>query len=425
MAVKVQYLDVYLKGVFAGKLTSENAVLSFQYDEAYLQSEKVVKLSASLPLQHEVLEHDVVYPYFSGLLPDEDVRKRLARYLGVSDKNTFGLLKEIGGECAGAVSVYPEGVSPASKATHDYRVLEEDEAADILTSLDKKPLMAGEDDIRISGAGAQDKLVIAFVDGKIAIPKGNTPSTHIIKPAIKDINDSVFNEYFCMRLAAEIGLPVPEVSILWIKGTPYYVIKRYDRVLVDGEITRLHQEDFCQAMHIAPEIKYEDEGGPSLLDCFNLIDGRIKEGAMPGKAKLTLLQGVLFNYLIGNGDAHGKNFSLLYDGESEDLAPFYDLLCTVVYNNHFKAKMAMKINKKYRFRDVTLSSLEKFAESIGIKNSLLHRQMLTLSNDVANDATQLFSELNKNPETKSDIYESILGSIARNVQKFDHFLTNR
>ena len=228
-----------------------------------------------------------------------------------------------------------------------------------------------------------------------------------------------------MRLAAEIGLPVPEVSILWIKGTPYYVIKRYDRVLVDGEITRLHQEDFCQAMHIAPEIKYEDEGGPSLLDCFNLIDGRIKEGAMPGKAKLTLLQGVLFNYLIGNGDAHGKNFSLLYDGESEDLAPFYDLLCTVVYNNHFKAKMAMKINKKYRFRDVTLSSLEKFAESIGIKNSLLHRQMLTLSNDVANGATQLFSELNKNPETKSDIYESILGSIARNVQKFDHFLTNR
>ena len=139
----------------------------------------------------------------------------------------------------------------------------------VLTSLDTRPLLAGEEDVRISGAGAQDKLMIAFVDGKIAVPTGNTPSTHIIKPPIKGLEETVYNEFFCMKLADAVGLRVPKAEILWLEEKPYYLVERYDRKRDEsGIIKRLHQEDFCQAMRISPEIKYESEGGPSLETMF-------------------------------------------------------------------------------------------------------------------------------------------------------------
>ena len=166
-------LDVYLRNIQVGKLFSEQGTLSFLYDEAYLRSPDAVKISASLPLGIEEFSHSPVAAFFSGLLPDDAVRVRLAKYLGLSDKNIFGLLEAIGGDCAGAISVYPEGVKVRGVVSPTYKVLNDDEADEILSSLDKRPLLAGEDDVRISGAGAQDKLMIAFVDGKIAIPTGH------------------------------------------------------------------------------------------------------------------------------------------------------------------------------------------------------------------------------------------------------------
>ncbi len=422
---RIYFLDVYLKGVFVGKLKSQNAALGFSYTPEYLQSDNPIKLSASLPLSSEEFDHSVVAPYFSGLLPDEDVRRRLAKYLQISEKNTFFLLKEVGGECAGAVSLYEEGVTPDSKSTNEYRVLSSSEASDILKSLDKKPFLAGEDDIRLSGAGAQDKLVISFVDGQMAIPKGNTPSTHIIKPAIKGINSSVHNEFFCMKLAKRIGLPVPDVSILWVDNIPYYVIERYDRIFKDGKVIRLHQEDFCQALHISPEIKYESEGGPSLIDCFNLLNQRIQSGSMRGVDKLTLLKGVIFNYLIGNGDAHGKNFSILYYDQAESLAPFYDLLSTIVYKDYQKEKMAMKIGKKYKFENLYLASWEQFAEKIGIKKRLLYKNLLQMSDLVFVEAQKLIEELNLQKDTESEIYEKILRAIERHSKVISALITNK
>lgn len=275
-------------------------------------------------------------------------------------------------------------------------------------------MLAGEADIRISGAGAQDKLIISFIDGKVAIPKQNTPSTHIIKPAIKDLEEPVQNEFFCMKLAKAIGLPVPDVSIYRLENDPFYLVERYDRrkdkyVVV----TRLHQEDFCQAMHITPEMKYESEGGPTLEKCFALLDERIKSGAMAGKNKITLFQGIIFNYLIGNGDVHGKNFSLLYGGESESLSPFYDLICTVVYDDAYKAKMAMKIGSKYKFSEVAVCHFEALGESIGFKPDFIRKQIHAISNDIAKAAALLHIEYNKDPKTASGIYEKIVKAITK------------
>ena len=414
--LKKEILEVYLHGRPIGRLYSDNAILSFTYNLEHLERQNPLKLSASLPLTDTVFDHRATSTFFSGLLPDGDVRTRLARYLGISERNTFALLKEIGGECAGAVSVYPQGVSPEAADKPTCRVLDDNEAAQILTSLDKRPLLAGEENVRISGAGAQDKLMIRLVRGKIAIPTGNTPSTHIIKPAIKGFEDTVHNEFFCMKLADAAGLRVPEADIFWLKKKPYYLVKRYDRKRKkNGTIRRLHQEDFCQAMNISPEIKYENEGGPTLEQCFALLDERIASGYMSGRNRLSLFQGVVFNFLIGNGDAHGKNFSILYEeGSAESLSPFYDLMCTVVYSDSYKAKMAMKLGGKYRFRDVTARHWEKLGESLGFRPDFLRRQVLTMKEKVIKAAPVLSDELNKNPETESPIYEEITSVINSN-----------
>lgn len=424
-ATKVQALDVYLHGSYIGKLFSEDATLKFAYDVNYLQTGNARKLSVSLPLQAKPFEHQITSAFFSGLLPDDEVRRHLARYLGLSAKNTFALLKEIGGECAGAVSVYPEGLSPKIGDKQTYRVLEDTEAASILSSLDSRPLLAGSEDIRISGAGAQNKLMVAFVDGKIAIPKGSTASTHIIKPAINRLEDSVYNEFFCMKLAQAVGLPTPMVEILWLLGRPYYLIQRYDRrLLLNGAVTRLHQEDFCQALHIPPEIKYEDEGGPTLEQCFALLDQRIKTGTMAGSNKLILLRAVIFNYLIGNGDAHGKNFSILYDGEAEMLAPLYDLLSTVIYANAYKAKMAMKVGGKYKFKEVSTRHWMRLGESLHLHPRFVKTQINKMIDIITKAAPVLCNSLNSNVKTASPVYAKIISVVKRHKRQILSDLQN-
>ena len=375
-------LDVYLKGRLIGELHSDNATLEFRYTPSYLASSDAMPLSAAFPLRDQDYGHEVVAPFFSGLLPDGAVRTRLAKYLRVSEKNTFALLEQVGGECAGAVSLFPAGRGPDETTPPTYRVLEQDEAHDVLSALDKRPLLVGEAGVRISGAGAQDKMMVAFVDGKLAIPTDNTPSTHIIKPAIKGLSETVQNEFFCMRLALEVGLPTPAVDIYKIQGQSYYLVERYDRRESSrGLVLRLHQEDFCQALQRPPEFKYENEGGPGLAQCFDLLAMRIRAGVMAGRNRLTLFDGVIFNFLIGNGDAHGKNFSLLYNTNgSEALAPFYDLMCTQVYGDDaFKSKMAMKIGGKYRFKDVKERQFIKLGEALGFKADFVRKRMRGMS----------------------------------------------
>ncbi|PCI37505.1 MAG: toxin HipA [Rhodospirillaceae bacterium] len=408
----LQVLDVFLHNEFIGKLSYQNGLLSFVYDNGYMREERPLPLSASLPLQGEAFDHALSESFFSGLLPESIIRERLARYLRISAKNTFALLKEIGGECAGAVSVYPEGIRPDTQSENNYRILEEDEAHEIISQLDKRPLMAGEDGIRISGAGAQDKLIVALINGKLAIPKRNTPSTHILKPKIRDLEQTVQNELFCMKLAKRVGLPVPKVEIFYLKGEAYYLVERYDRIQQEnGKIQRLHQEDICQALHIPPEQKYESEGGPTLKQCFDLLDTHIREGRMAGVNRMIMLQAVIFNFLIGNGDAHGKNFSILYEGEGEALTPFYDLLCTCVYGDAYKNKMAMKIANKYKFTDVYVRHFERLGEMTGFKASFVRAQIEKIVIKTLREAPKLRAELNNNSKTQSQIYENIIDII--------------
>ena len=185
------------------------------------------------------------------------------------------MLEQIGGECAGAVTFIPAGETLPERK-YGYRPVSSQELAAILKELPKRPLLAGEDGIRLSLAGAQDKVAVRIESNDISLPLGGAPSTHILKPAVERFAGVVFNEAFCMRLAAVAGLPAAKVETRIVEDIEYLVVERYDRVHqknAEGATTldRLHQEDFCQAQGIVSEMKYQKEGGPSLKQCFALL----------------------------------------------------------------------------------------------------------------------------------------------------------
>jgi serine/threonine-protein kinase HipA len=410
--VMKKQLSVFLHDIYVGELVSEQGKLFFSYDKDYLQTPTARPISTTMPLSFDIYTHSIVAPYFSGLLPDEGVRYRLAKYLQISERNIFGLLQAIGGECAGAVSIKAHPTSTANQESN-YIVLDDKEALDVMRSLEKRPFLVGEDDIRISAAGAQCKLMIGFVDGKIAIPKGSTPSTHIIKPNIPGFEGTVLNEFFCMTLAKRIGLRSPSVQIYKINHTSFYVVERYDRTIYKDQITRLHQEDFCQILNIPPEIKYENEGGPSIIDCFGVMDQFIQLGRMPGIDKLRLLKLIIFNFLIGNTDAHGKNFSVVYQRNGITLAPCYDLLSTVIYSSNAKDKMAMKIGGEYELRQIQPRHWNKLANQIGFKESFVFQQIKKISLDIDKELPRLIQDIGD----FSGVLDKIVGFIKEQADK--------
>jgi serine/threonine-protein kinase HipA len=359
-------LNVFLYGLPVGKLwLDEKRRFVFQYDSRWLESPKPRPLSLSLPLRSKPYEDDSSRPFFSNLLPEAGIRQAVARKLGVSEQNDFALLWELGGECAGAVSLLPEGQEPG--ASNEYIPFDEDKLHETIASLPKHPLLAGDEGIRLSLAGAQNKLPVYLNDDIIQLPRSGSPSSHIIKPPIRDLEGTVENEAFCMTLARHMGLPVPQVTIR--KGLDtFYLIERYDRTHdADGNLVRIHQEDFCQALGVPPDQKYETEGGPSLKTCFGLLKDR---SISPAADIKVLLNWVIFNLLIGNADAHAKNLALIFTESGPKLAPFYDLLCTAIYEG-LTDKMAMKIGGENRPDWIQLRHWERFSQEVGIRSKMV------------------------------------------------------
>lgn len=369
-------LDVYLHKKIIGKLIQDiNGNLSFAYSLDWLADLNATKISCSLPLQQEVFKKKYCQAFFEGILPEATQRKLIAKNLGISPNNDFSMLEKIGGECAGALSFIPSGKKLNTDQNH-YHTLKKMELSKILQELPFKPLLAGEKGVRLSLAGVQDKLAVYIEDGGIFIPLDSSPSTHILKPDSQIYKGVIFNEEFCLRLAKQIGLSVIEADLKKAEKTDYLLIKRYDRILVKTEknsthIKRIHQEDFCQALGILSTNKYQAEGGPSLKQCFDLIR---RESSTPVLELRKMLDAVIFNYLIGNCDAHAKNFSFLYF-DSLRLAPLYDLICTLYYENLDK-KMAMKLGGEYRIMNITFKNFDKLADEIGFAKPIIHKKVL-------------------------------------------------
>ncbi len=404
----MEILNVYLRGNHAGTLVSEYGRLQFCYATTYLNLPESQPLSYTLPLRVEPYTGGEVVAFFSNLLPDESVRVRLAQYLGISPGNIFALLKRIGEDCAGAVALVPAEREARAHSDAEFKVLSEADAHAVLSALPERPLNVGAEDFHISGAGAQDKLVACVQNGHIVLPLNGTPSTHIIKPGIPRFPESVFNEFYCMRLAKACRISVAECSVLRVRGIPYYVTTRYDRQQESGKVLRLHQEDFCQLLGFEPSVKYESEGGPRLLQCFQLL----REMALPAADIIEFLRRIIFIFLIGNGDAHAKNFSILYMGKANRLAPAYDLLSTAVYPN-LPPKLAMKIDGSNHFDWITRGKFLRMGEKAGLLNRLVNAEIDKLLAQLSKILVP-FTEKMQQSEPSS-IYSGIQSGIEKRI----------
>lgn len=364
MSEKLLY--VYINDKLEGTLQADvQGGLVFEYDNK-AQS----MLSLSLPLEKRNYTNTECHGFFNGLLPENDeTKKRVAAKYNINPNNDFAMLKAIGYDCPGAISFWeeqnPEGL-------HEYYDIKSEPVTDedlerFIKELPKKPLGTGVENLRLSLAGAQDKTAVVLIDGKIAFPDNITPTTHILKPAIKSLKETVENEYICMKTAEKCGIRVPNVEIRQAGRTKYFLIERFDRIIKDGKIKRLHQEDFCQASNIASAYKYEADGGVSFKTCFDII----RKTSKPVVYINEFINLMLFNYLILNNDAHGKNFSILHNEDgSMDFAPAYDLLCTKIYSQ-LSYKMAMEIGGYYGCEEIKPEYFEQLAKEVGISYAQL------------------------------------------------------
>lgn len=354
--------------------------IEFTYADAWRAASDAQAISVSLPLRAEPFLRRETRPFFEGLLPEESQRIAVARALGISQQNEFRLLEQIGGEVAGALSLWPEGETPLA-ASYDTppAPLSEDALIALLDRLPTRPLLAGEEGLRLSLAGAQAKVPLIMTDAGLALPRPGEPTTHILKPPIARFADTTENEAFAMRLAKGIGLDTADVDIRSVRDRSFLLVRRYDRKADSGgRVQRLHQEDFCQALGYTSAQKYAADGGPVFRDCFALLR---RAATRPARDVLKLLDAALFNLIIGNADAHGKNFSLLHTNEGITLAPLYDLLSTVSYPD-LSPNLAMKIAKRARLEDLVARDWAKFAEETGLTEPFIRRRAAALADAV-------------------------------------------
>ena len=389
-------LHVFNYGTEVGILegTPDRGIL-FTYDEAVVSDRSASPLSHSLPLRKEPFTAKECLPFFTGILPDGDLKHKISEYLHVSESSALKLLAALGGECAGTVSLYSadengDVLSAAELQVNSlYRKLGEGELAGMIERMDQRPLLTSDGDIRLSLAGAQQKISLAQFEGEWFLPLHGSPSTHILKPSRLPFPDLAVNEYACMQAANLCGLPVPETGLIWPGEDPVFVIARYDRSGGSGSsrsIQRVHQEDSCQALGILPDHKYESDGGPGFMDLFSLLNALVSAPVIDIRSLLSL---AIYNFLIGNCDAHGKNLAFIRPpAGNANLAPFYDLVSTTVYSD-LSTKMSMKIGGEYRIDKIGREHFLKLGDSAGVGSRYMMQLLDSMSDVVSSSFTRL------------------------------------
>lgn len=333
-------LNVYFEDCEVGIISAdERNRMSFQYSSSWLSNPDAFQISITMPFTGNVYPTEIAHSFFANLLPEGLVRENVARALSVSPDNDFELLARIGGECAGALWI--GNGKPSFSDEQVYSLVSDDELFQMITDGNVFSSVLGLKKARLSLAGAQDKLPVRLDGEQVMLPENECPSTHIIKFPSRDYRDLPANEVFVTSLAKHIGIRAVDAWIFKVGDIETCMVSRYDR-FTDGakRIRRLHQEDMCQASGVPYFKKYESEGGPSFKECFELVD---RVSSVPIVERDQLLKWLVFNLLIGNSDAHAKNLSFLFhpDGKVE-LAPFYDLVCTMSYAS-LDREMAMSI----------------------------------------------------------------------------------
>ncbi len=409
----VKKLDLYRGTDFVGSLYDEYP-MKFVYDDAWRHHHKEAISPNISPSQAEH-SGSAVEAYFENLLPEAGIRDLLKLRHQVT--TTFGLLSVIGGDTASDLTILPEGDQPKPP---QYRSITWQDVADAFEQQQGViQTVQAEDGIRISLAGAQRKLSLCIdSDGNPLLPLGNSPSTYIVKPDIKGIDGvwaSAINETFVMRLGSKLNLGVAEVYYQPIAKA--CIIKRYDRVVdKSGQIKRLHQLDLCQIDGKPSTVKYEADGGPTLLRCKDMLN-EMGVGAADTKR---FIQWIFFNLYAENNDSHAKNLSVYFlPNQGVKLTPFYDLLSTSLYPG-LSRKFAFKIGEENTASKITKIELVTMSEMFGFKPKYVLKiaeqianDLLVVIDDVANEINQVATV-----GTEKTMVERLHQHISRNTKSF-------
>lgn len=388
----VDVLDVWLDGLFAGKLMrGQTEQVEFLYDEEYLENPRATPLSASMSKSAAGHGPEVVMPWLSNLLPDaEEVRSRWAAKFSERRTDPFTLLAHMGEDAPGSVQVVPEDVVPANSG--EISPLSDGDIARrvraILADPDHWVDDTDDDESRFSLGGNQGKFALARIDGAWFEPNGRAPSTHIVKPgmvlATGHTDEHVQAvEFVTMRAARTLDVRAAKVDILDFDGIHAFVTTRFDRrILADGSVSRIHQEDFCQALGVYPARKYEEDGGPTMVDMVQLVLAT-SSPAYRVEDQLELGELFAFNLLVAGVDAHAKNHSMLYFGNTTRLAPAYDLISAhgiwpadrVMY----KSSAAVKYGKERPYPKITGRNIARTADMLGVPRGVFATNLDVMS----------------------------------------------
>ena len=369
-------LNLYFHDRPCGVLHIDRERMSFSYLPAY-SSAGGPPISVVMPTDQHNWADAIVFPFFENLLPEGSIRQILASRLGTSENNFSRLLESTGGDVAGAISIHPPGQRETPHQAALPPALTDHELGQILEQIKTQPFLTNNTQgMRLSLAGAQSKLpVVIDQNGELHLT-GQFASTHIIKPPSPRFPALVENEYLCMRAAARAGLITPQVALrnfVTADGQHHdcYVVQRYDRTTDGNTTSRLHQEDVCQITSTVSAQKYTQDGGPGFGELFQVIRQHARP---PAVHQQELVRRMLFNLMIGNQDAHAKNFSLLHTRGGPTLAPAYDLVSTLIYEE-LQQRFAMPIGHAWTINDLDSDALHEFQQSTGIN---LRRQAKVL-----------------------------------------------
>ncbi|MGC3874670.1 type II toxin-antitoxin system HipA family toxin [Halomonas sp. GXIMD04776] len=347
--------------------------IGFEYESRWQANGHAI--SHSLPLSQASWppENPLAHRWFGNLLPEEQARGALIKRLGIPDDD-FSLLAAIGGDCAGALVILPEGRTP--ERFGDYRRLSLDRLEQWAIFQERYSVMMDTEDPderpRLSLAGAQDKIPVLLREGELYLPLGAAASSHILKFAVEGREQVVLNELYLNTLAAMVGLDCPATQVRYAGRNSYLMIERYDRRSQEaGHVERIHQEDLCQAMGLARTQKYQAFNGPRFGQCVQAV----REACRPSaNSVLHLLRWQIFNVLVGNSDGHAKNISLLQDDRGRwRMAPAYDLVGTIVLG--YNADLALSIGHQFNSMQLLPRDWQAFAEECGFSYPFVKRQI--------------------------------------------------
>lgn len=425
-------LNILLNNRLVGRLTKEaSGAISFTYDTGWLDWEHTLPVSLSLPLSDERYTGAKVAAVFENLLPDsDDIRRYVAERVGATGTDAFSLLAAIGRDCVGALQFLPDELFDDSLLGMAGSIAGESvsdgEIAGILKNLGRAPLgLSSEDAFRISVAGAQEKTALLHHDGQWLKPMGTTPTTHILKPQIGrlpdgiDLTNSVENEFYCLTLLEGFGLKVANTEIIDFEDQRTLVIERFDRQWTrDGRLLRLPQEDFCQALSVPPTLKYQNQGGPGIVQILDLLRGSDE----PDIDRLTVFKAQIIFWLIGATDGHAKNFSIfLGPGNTYRLTPLYDVLTAQpslerrqIERKQMKLAMSVGTSNHYSIEEIQPRHFMQTAEIAGLPKPMI-AQAFDEVIDTANTALS-HVEAALSAEFPIAIHDSVYGALTKRLR---------